>query len=327
MERGPIYVAGLERSGTSLMYALLASHPNLAMTRRTNLWKHFYGQYGDLQEPKNLRRCLDMMRRYKRLAVLEPDFDRLERDFLAGPRTYPRLFDLLESQYAERVGRPRWGDKSLNTEQYADAIFAAYPGARILHMIRDPRDRFASSFTRWGVRRGGVGAGTAEWLSSVRVARRNQRRHPSGYRMVRYESLAAEPEASLREICAFIGEPFTPQMLSMEGAQVFRDKGSNSSYERRDPGVISTGSIGRYRQVLSPRQIAFIQVVAKDEMAAFGYRADALGLGPRQRLGFAIRDVPIESAHLLVWRTREAFRDRAGRPVPAYRLLQREEAA
>ena len=325
MDRGPVYVAGLERSGTSLLYALLASHPNLAMTRRTNLWKHFYGQYGDLRDAGNLRRCLEMMRRYKRLAVLEPDFDRLERDFIAGPRTYPKLFDLLELQYAERIGRPRWGDKSLNTEQYADAIFAAYPGARILHMIRDPRDRFASSLTRWGVRRGGVGVGTAEWLSSVRIARRNQHRYPSGSLTVRYETLAAEPEASLREICDFIDEPFAPEMLTMEGAPVFREKG-NSSYERRDPGVISTGSIGRYRQVLTPRQIAFVQAVAKDEMVAFGYEADALELPPRQRLGFALHDVPIESTHLLVWRTREAFRDRVGRPVPKYRLL-REAAA
>jgi len=327
MERGPVYVAGLERSGTSLLYALLASHPNLAMTRRTNLWKHFYGQYGDLSDPGNLRRCLDMMRRYKRLAVLKPDFDRLERDFLAGPATYPRLFDLLESQYAEQIGRSRWGDKSLNTEQYAEPIFEAFPGARILHMIRDPRDRFASSLKRWGVRRGGVGVGTAEWLSSVRVARRNQTRYPSSYRIVRYETIATEPEASLREICSFIDEPFTEQMLSMEGAPVFRDKGSNSSYEPRDPGVISTGSIGRYRQVLSPRQVAFMQVVAKEEMASFGYQPETLDLGARQRLGFAIHDVPVESAHLLVWRTREAFRDRAGRPVPAYRLSRREEAA
>ena len=36
MERGPVFVAGLERSGTSLIFALLASHPNIAMTRRTN---------------------------------------------------------------------------------------------------------------------------------------------------------------------------------------------------------------------------------------------------------------------------------------------------
>jgi hypothetical protein len=50
---------------------LLASHPNIAMTRRTNLWTHFYGQYGDLADDANLDRCLDMMMRYRRLQVLQ----------------------------------------------------------------------------------------------------------------------------------------------------------------------------------------------------------------------------------------------------------------
>ncbi len=327
MERGPVYVAGLERSGTSLMYALLASHPAIAMTRRTNLWKHFYLQYGDLNDLANLDRCLDVMRRYKRLVALRLDFDRLRREFLSGGRTYARLFALLESQYADRMGRSRWGDKSLNTEQYADQIFEAYPGAFILHMIRDPRDRYASSYARWKVRRGGVGAGTAEWLSSARLAERNRRRYPDAYRIVLYEKLATEATDLLIEICKFIGEEFAPEMLSMRGAPRLLEQGSNSSYGRRDPGVISSGSIGRYREVLSWRQVAFIQMLARDQMAALGYEPEPLHLRPRQRLGFAIRDVPIESARLLAWRTREGFRDRAGRPLPARRLVSRGFAA
>jgi hypothetical protein len=327
MERGPIFVAGAERSGTSLLYALLGSHPNIAMTRRTNLWRHFHDQYGDLRDPDNLERCVDMMMSYKRLAVLQPDFDRLRRDFLVGERTYARLFALLEEQYAERLGKPRWGDKSLHTEHYADFIFPAYSGARILHMIRDPRDRYASSQARWEVRRGGVGAGTAEWLSSVRFARRNQQRYPHQYRIVRYESLATEPEQTLREICEFVGEEYAPEMLTMEGATRFREQGSNSSYGRYDPGAISTKSIGRFRQVLSPRQIAFIQLLAKHRMALFDYTPERLRLSFGQHLRFTAADLPIESMRLLAWWTLDAIGNRTGRPVPAYRLVERERAS
>lgn len=326
MERGPVYIAGLERSGTSLMYALLASHPNVAMTRRTNLWRHFYGQYGDLAEEANVERCLETMRRYKRLAVLDLDFERLRREFISGDRSYPRLFALLEGQVAQRMGRERWGDKSLHTEHYADVILRAYPGARILHMIRDPRDRYASSYARWKVRRGGVGAGTAEWLSSARLARRNERHHPGGCRIVSYETLVRDPEGSLREICEFIDEPYSPDMLSMRAAPEFRDQG-NSSYGPRDPGVISTGSIGRFRQVLSHRQIAFIQMLAGKEMASFGYDPEPLNLSPGQRAGLLLVDLPVEAARLVAWRLRERSRDRAGRPLPEYRLIDVEQAA
>jgi hypothetical protein len=323
MEPGPVFVAGLERSGTSLLYALLASHPNLAMTRRTNLWTHFYRQYGDLGDPANLDRCIDALLRYKRIVKLQPDEARLRRDFAGGPPTYGRLFELLERQYAERHGRTRWGDKSLHTERYADPIFAAYPGARILHMIRDPRDRFASSQTRWRVRRGGAGAGTAEWLSSVRLAERHVRNYPQRYRIVRYEALAAQPERTMREICAFIGEPFAPSILTMEGAKDFRDQGSNSSYGARAAGVISTESIARYRTVLSPRQTAFIQTIAGRALDRMGYEADVQRLSWSDRLRFVTVDVPLELARLAAWRAHNGIRNHRGRPVPPYRLVAR----
>lgn len=327
MSKNPIFVAGLERSGTSLMYALLSSHPNIAMTRRTNLWTYFYNQYGDLSQPENFERCLHMMMRYKRLVVLQPDAERIRRAFGQGEPTYGRLFAILEEQYAQRLGRPRWGDKSLNTERYAEPIYEAYPGARILHMIRDPRDRYASVLARWKVRRGGVGAETAMWLSSVQLAKRNRAHHPNRYKVVRYEQLAAHPEETLREICAFIGEAYAPEMLSMEGASTFRDEGGNSSYGQRKPGVISTDSIGRFHEVLSEAETAFVQAHAGEEMREFGYAPVPLAFAPHERLLFALAQRPFNVARMVAWRARHALRNQTGRTLPDYRIVPEESAA
>lgn len=321
MSRGPVFVAGLERSGTSLMYALLASHPNIAMTRRTNMWTYFYGQYGDLSKPQNFERCLSMMMRYKRLVKLEPDPERIRQAFWAGEPSYSRLFAIVEEQFAEKMNKPRWGDKSLHTERYAAPIFAAYSGARILHMMRDPRDRYASVLARWKKRRGRVGAGTAMWLSSEALARENQRRYPQQYRVVRYETLAGEPEATLREICDFIGEPFAPEMLTMKGARKFRDEGSNSSYGERQPGVISTSSIGRYRQVLTPQQIAFIQRRSARAMQRYGYTVEPVELAPRERLLFALVDLPLNQFLFSAWNVRHILHNITGRRLPDYRIV------
>lgn len=325
MNRGPIFIAGLERSGTSLIYALLASHPNIAMTRRTNLWTHFYNQYGDLSRPENFERCLDMMMQYKRMRPLRPDPERIRREFWQGEQTYARLFALLEMHYAEQVGKPRWGDKSLNTERYAEPIFTAYPHARIIHMIRDPRDRYASALTRWKVSRGGPGAGIAMWLSSANLAQRNQYRYPDRYKIVRYETLAGKPEETLRDICAFIGEDYAPEMLRMSGAAAFRDEGGNSSYGQHEPGRISTKSIGRFQQVLSARQIAFMQMLGGGKMAGFDYPLAAVRLSFAERLLFALVDVPFNLARMFAWYGREAYLNRIGRPVPAYRIVARSE--
>jgi hypothetical protein len=261
------------------------------------------------------------MMRYKRLVKLKPDPDRIRHEFAQGEPSYARLFALIEQHYAERLGKSRWGDKSLNTERYAKPIFAAHPDAKMLHMIRDPRDRYASVIVRWKSRRGGIGAGTGMWLSSVRLARQNESLFPQNYMIVRYETLVVSPEQTLRRICDFLGESFSSEMFTMQGAQSFREAGSNSSYGQRMPGVISTDSTGRYRQVLSKRQIAFVQAMAHREMVDFDYPLDAIHFALGEQLRYFLADRPANLARLASWRAINAFHNHKGRTLPAYRIV------
>ena len=109
---------------------------------------------------------------------------------------------------------------------------------------------------------------------------------------------------------------------TMAGAPRFLEQGSNSSYGRRDPGTISTGSIGRYREVLAPAQIAFAQHTAGDEMRRFGYDVEHLDLRLAQRLRYSVTSYPLEFGRMTAWRTREVVRNHRGRPVPSYRLVE-----
>jgi sulfotransferase family protein len=326
MDLRPVYLAGIERSGTSLLFALLASHPKIAMTRRTNLWTYFYNRYGDLRQRENLKRCLAIMQRYKRLRTLGIDWERLKNEFLAGEATYPRLFTLVEGQYAEKLGRPRWGDKSLNTERYADAIFAAYPHAKIIHMMRDPRDRYASARSRWKKMTGKAGAGTAMWLVSANLALQNMRKYPDRYMVVRYETLVLQPEETLRQICAFLGEEYAPEMLTMEGAPKLLEKGGNSSYGKRNPGVIAPDSIAKYRKVLSQPEIAFIQSYCKNHMLSYDYSLDALHFSIADRLTYTLFDWPINLARMAFWSVKEMLQNIKGRRLPLRRLNSEPQA-
>ncbi|GIU90031.1 MAG: hypothetical protein KatS3mg010_1130 [Acidimicrobiia bacterium] len=217
-DASPVFLVGADRSGTTLLFALLASHPDLCMVRRTNVWRYFDGRYGDLAEPANLDRCLDEMCRYRRMRHLAPDADRIRAEFVQGPPSYGRLFALFFEHHAERAGKARWGDKSLHTEHHAHRIFTEFPNARVVHMLRDPRDRYASVRRRNGQDLSRVGAATARWLRSARAAARNSARYPDGYLVVRYEDLARDPERTMRTVCRHVGVRYTERVFEMGGA-------------------------------------------------------------------------------------------------------------
>ena len=314
---GPILITGADRSGTTLLYALLASHSNISMVRRTNLWRWFYGRYGDLSDPANLDRCLATMMRYPRLRGLEPVPEEIAEAFALRDPTYGQLFSVMHEQQAARRGSQRWGDKSLHTEHHADEIFSELPEARILHMVRDPRDRYASIVRRYDDRGKGVGAAMGRWLASVRVGRRNvQRFGDERYRMVRYETLADSPEIAMASICDFIGEPYEQAMMEMRGVV---DAG-NSSFEPIGSGEISTRSIGRFRSMLSARTIASVQVIAGRWMAVHDYRVEPIVLSPADRAHLWVSDLPVQATRTAGWILDDRIKRWRSRDVPSHRL-------
>lgn len=301
MNDQPIFIAGPDRSGTTLLYALLASHPNISMARRNNFWRWFYGRYGDLSDKNNFDRLLDKMLRYKRIQPLHPNSERIRREFWQGKPSYGRIFSLFQQHNAERQGKQRWGDKSLHTEHYIKQVFSEFPNAKVIHMSRDPRDRYASVRKRFGKDTPRLGAATARWLVSMRAAEKNRQKYPANYKIIRFEDLAANPEETSQIICDFIEEQYSPEMLTLEGASRYRDSGGNSSFEQIKPGAISTKPIGRYKSILTSSEIAFIQLFAKREMQVLGYEFEPVKFLFTEALKYYLWTLPFQTARMLGW--------------------------
>ena len=277
---GPIFIGGLSHSGKTELRVALATHPELSLTRRTYLWDRYYGRFGDLSRAGHLDRCLSAMVRDEAVAALGPDPARIRRELAEGPASYARLFGLLHAHHAERLGKRRWGEQLGFIERFADPIFEAFPGGRMIHMVRDPRARAGEAGAKR--RRGSAGWETARWLRSAELARRNQTRYADGYRVVRYESLAAQPESTLRELCAFLEEDYLPRMGdALEGM---------GSDDRPAEGVLKT-------------EAAFMELVAADELPRFGYEPSYPALSTREQIAFAFVDRPLNRATMTAWRT------------------------
>jgi hypothetical protein len=323
--RGPIYIGGLDRSGKTTMAAFLSSHPNIAIPAvGSNMWTYFYGQYGDLERDDNLDRCLDALMSYKHVRFLDPDPERIRREFESGPRTYASLFALFLQHYAGHRGKPRWGAQTGVIERYADSLFAAYPGLKIVHMVRDPRDRYEASLALWPDGRGRAGGATARWKYSMGLAEKNMHRFPGRYKVVRFETMVEKPEETIRDVCEFLGEEFAPAMLSMHDAPKHRDRLVGDSVVSSSVVPLSTEHIGRYRGRVPEPEIAFIELHAGRIMEMYGYTAEALDPSRGDRIRFVVRDWPNQAIRMVAWRSIEAVNQRFPRwfgRTPSSRMI------
>jgi hypothetical protein len=315
ISRGPIFVGGLDRCGKTTMCAFLTSHPNIAIPAvGSNMWTYFYGQFGNLGKSQNLERCLRAMLRYTHIRILDPDPERIRREFLQGPSSYARLFSLFLIHYAERQGKPRWGAQTGLIERYADHLFDAHPGVKVIHMVRDPRDRYEASLALWPDGKGRAGGATARWRYSIHLAERNLRMYLGDYLIVRYEDMVLHTEETIRGVCGFLQEKFQPEMLSMSGALERRRKLMTGSQLKSIHAPLSSEFIGRFRTRVSEPEIAFIQLHAGGMMRAYGYSLDPLNLSLQEWARFVLLDWPNQLARMGAWQAVESMQQR----FPAY---------
>jgi O-antigen/teichoic acid export membrane protein len=326
---GPIYIGGLDRSGKTTMAAFLTSHPDIAVPDvGSNMWTYFYGRFGDLAKPENAERCIAAMLRYKHILHLAPDGERIRREFAEGPKTYAALFSLFLDHWVEGQGKPRWGVQTGLIERYADQIFAAEPNAKIIHMVRDPRDRYEGSLALWPTGRGRAGGAAARWRYSGRLAERHTRKHPDSYLVVRYEDMVLRTADTLQQVCAFLDVDYVPQMLAMSGAPARRERLAARAGSPDVESPLCADFIGSFHDRIPSDELLFIQLHTRRLMQKYGYERDATPMSGAEWSRFVVIGWPSQAARMLAWRTSEVLQQRlpalAGRSPDARTLVAGE---
>jgi hypothetical protein len=298
MAGAPVFIGGLHRSGTSLLRAIVGSHPEVALYERDlPLWTDLYGQFceADFNDPATVDQLLEEILAQEKAQEAEiPLAPEAVRGRLAeaGPLDCGRVFRAFLEEYAAAAGRPRWGLKTPHNEFHAEAIFAAEPGAKMLHVLRDPRD-VAVSHQRYKRRRLHYDPEVhiERWRESVCLAEANVRRYAGHYLTVRYEDLVLEPEPAVRRICAFLELDYRPELLAMSRQAGWQ--GSNSSFGDfgNDGARVSQAPVGRYKTQLAPFLRQLYQSRLHREMARCGYEPERFG--PGRRLAFHLCDLSV----------------------------------
>jgi hypothetical protein len=200
----------MNRSGTTLLRMMLDAHPQLTIPPET----HFIPDLIKVARegaatPEALLKVIVSQREWGDFGFTEDEL--LERfssiRSLGAPEAIRAFFDA----YAERVAKPRWGDKTPRYVTRMRLIEDALPEAHFVHVIRDGRD-VALSVRDRTVKDYTVERVAQRWKEKISKARRDAPllKH---YMELRYEDLILDPEHSLRRVCDFIAIGYDGAML------------------------------------------------------------------------------------------------------------------
>jgi hypothetical protein len=198
---------------------------------------------------------------------------------LQRARTFAAYFF---ENYAKSQGKPRWVDKSPLYVDYVDFIERLFPDAQFLVLHRHPLDQ-VHSLTRGGsIAPEVILRATSESPGSVDIRLRGAeywsqrtrtllcRNWQADMLAIRYEDLCQSPEEILRRVFRWLGEDWSPSVLSFSenphdsGKEATRTR-STRSFEKRNGASTSWPTDLR---------LACWDLV-KEEGRALGYGLDA----------------------------------------------------
>ncbi len=209
-------IVGAPRSGTTLLRFMLDAHPDLAIPPET----------GFLTLGHSLPDEGEQVREHFFEAITHFPPDAPAWDDFGVSRH--RLWSLLQATipftiadgyrafyraYAERFGKPRWGDKTPMHCLHLAAIQRVLPEAYFVHVIRDGRDVALSLRQTWFSPGSEIETLAEYWMTCVTTARRQaaQCRH---YLELRFEELVQDTDAVLARVCRFIDLAYSPEMVT-----------------------------------------------------------------------------------------------------------------
>lgn len=286
----PVFIVGAPRSGTTLTAKIIGGHPEIYIPGENYFFDDIYSRKRDLGElpsqdvlRKIYARLMSMYGRYNML----PDQERIN-SLADGPlslqvfsdcKSYDQVLSLFMEIQTQLVHKSRWGNHTPRDLYNVDDILSFYPEAKIVVCMRDPRDFMLSYKDKWKIRKGQEALRlkslyhpvitAMHWKSSMKQVLGLRDKVPArNLFILKYESLVAKPEATVRKLCSAIDETFYPEMLEVPD--------NNSSTVQSGVKGIFSSSAGRWKKQLLPLDAAIMQIIAKNEMKATGYALEEL---------------------------------------------------
>ncbi len=198
---------------------------------------------------------------------IKPEFDdnidKLEKNDFHG------IVDALMNAWLGKCNKQRWGEKTPWHMYYWREIMEGFPNAKFLFIVRDGRDASLSwQQARFGPKH--IFPAAKRWKhfhDEYEIFKKSV--DSENLYELRYEDLLDRPEKIAREICAFIGEEYSDEMLAFHKTTTSYKTDVGNDKNLSQPLMKSNKD--KWKQALSQDEKRIFEAVASAELERYGY--------------------------------------------------------
>ena len=238
----PLFVLGVQRSGTTWLANALCNHPQIAGVQAAEhfgiveswYFSHLRGRFDPLDDEGNYQRFLDMFSRTAFFQTAPLDRSVMEPWF---PTTYARFFDDYMAAVLKDIGEGRgyWLEKTPTHTLHAEQLLQDYPQAKFIGITREFAAVFQSQWSLYlqhqqlpSVSQPGwraIASRAYYWAKYLAYLKSFAARHGDHVYVIEYESLVQNQTAVLGACLDFLGLSWDDRLLE----QKYRRNASGTS--------------------------------------------------------------------------------------------------
>jgi len=295
-------IVGVGRSGTSLLMSMLNAHPEIVLPPET----HFLGSYV-MRHPKIsvdvFQTLLAKDHRFERLGFSAGEIDKVIAD-IQGDFSAAGFYWRMLEHYASIRDAQIIGDKAPKNIEYLPVIRRLFSTARIIHIIRDPRDVYLSrTKAKWSSGYSDTAHFVAYRSQYTLGTRLGARIFGDRYYQLRYEDLLSNPERELRSICSWLGVNYREEMLQFSRSAQELVSAEEEAWKKETLGPLLRDNRDKWKRELDRGKVWAIEAACSPAFRDGCYQRSASPASILRRFWFKLVEVYITTLSILyrIW--------------------------
>lgn len=259
-------IAGVQRSGTTMLSVMLERHKDIFMEPQVMSFKLIscYQNMIDLLPYNGDVDLQDFMEWIVQSDKTGRMLDLLNTNLLTTDMSFQDLVNTSIANRASTDSKIVWGDKAPNIQHYISDLLMLIPGTKVIHIVRDGR-AVAASMSKRAYRN--VSLCAQSWVNGCTTGVVNKAiLGDENYLIIRYEDLLTDPERSMRSVCSFIGLEYDPNVIALGEIEA-----NDKSYVKQ---FFDLKKIDDWKTSISKQNLRKIEQIQKQMLKEFGYELE-----------------------------------------------------